>query len=251
MRLRSIGKIGLVGLLFLAFAGGSASAASCSNATLSGVYGVLDDGVDSTGHPQASVGQVTADGNGNITAASNTKSDNGSIITTTSTGTYSIAKNCAGTMALTDTGGTGHFSIVLDDGNKQFKFITTDSGKLKSGIGVAEGILICSSTGGAAETFAKSLTGSTIASGPLAIVGHMRIDGNGGLSGQDTLDVNGTISSHTYTGTYTVNPSCTGSAQVKEGGKTYNFMMVLVNGGSEGLLLETDANTIVSGTAQH
>src|SRR5262249_32367541 len=47
---------------------------------------------------------------------------------------------------------------------------------------------------------------------PVAVVGVYTADGKGNSSGGETLSFNGTIiTGVTFTGTYTVNPDCTGS----------------------------------------
>lgn len=50
------------------------------------------------------------------------------------------------------------------------------------------------------------------------------------------------------TGNYTVSADCTGTAQITVSGfPTSNYNLVVVNGGKEVLVIETDANTIVTG----
>src|SRR4051812_33378420 len=47
--------------------------------------------------------------------------------------------------------------------------------------------------------------------GPFAEVGLQNFDGNGNTSGTATLSANGNIVPITFTGSYSVNPDCTGS----------------------------------------
>jgi hypothetical protein len=82
-------------------------------------------------------------------------------------------------------------------------------------------------------------------------VGRFVADGNGGLSGADTLNVDGSVNrGRKYTGTYTINSDCTGSMifQVSATG-TNNFDIVLTDNGKEVKLVETDQNTMITGTA--
>jgi len=59
------------------------------------------------------------------------------------------------------------------------------------------------------------------------------------------------ISELPVTGTYTQNADCTGTAQITpKGSATTNFNTVAVNGGKQLLLIETDNNTLITGTAQ-
>jgi len=241
----------LVILLFATMvAVGSASAASCSNATLKGVWGFTFSGIGGDGTPRAIVGQATADGAGNLSGTL-TKSKDGTIVTGTFTGTYSVAKNCTGSLTVTDQDGeVRDANFVFDNSKKGFQTIQTDSGRVISGFGLAQGAGTCGLTGKAA-TFALNLTGSDNGYGPVAFVGQVILDGKGNVSGSRTASVDGTILTGSISGTYTENANCTGSAQVTpEGGSTNNFNFVVVNGGKESLLIQTDNGSIVSGNMQ-
>jgi hypothetical protein len=73
----------------------------------------------------------------------------------------------------------------------------------------------------------------------------------GNLSGTETFSVNYVNTEASVTGTYTENANCTGTAQVTpSGGSAVNFNTVVVSGGKELLMLETDSNTLLGGTAQ-
>ena len=225
---------------------GSAAAASCSNATTKGVYGFIFAG-SAGGQPTTSVGQATFDGKGGV-SVSQTQSVNGTIQTSSFTGTYSIAKNCTGTLVDSENGATTNF--VLDDGNKGAQLILAISGYVYSGFSLAEGTVTCGLTG-KKQTFAANLTGTDNGIGQAATVGQLILDGKGNVSGTGTFSLSGTIISDTITGTYTEDANCTGTAQITPSGfSTLNFNFVVVNGGKELLLIETDSGTIVSGTAQ-
>ena len=61
---------------------------------------------------------------------------------------------------------------------------------------------------------------------PFVFAGQDRINGDGTLTGVNSFSVNGAISKNvTYTGTYTINPDCTGtSTTVDDGtGETAHF----------------------------
>ena len=238
-------------LLFVAiFAVGSASSASCSDATLKGVYGFVSSGFGGDGTPRALVSQFTADGKGNL-SGTGTKSKDGKIVTGTVTGTYSVAKNCTGSVTFTDQDGEvrdGNF--VFDNGNKGWQGIRTDSGRVISGFALAEGAAVCGENG-KKQTFAANLNGYVINVGPVAYVEQVILDGKGNVSGNGTFSLAGAIYTVPITGTYTENAGCTGSAQITpQGYSTLNFNFVVVNVGKEILLVETDTGTIVSGTMQ-
>ena len=79
----------------------------------------------------------------------------------------------------------------------------------------------------------------------------MTLDGKGNITGSGTFVVNGTFSSGTITGTYTENSDCLGTAQITpQGLSTMNLNTVVVDGGKEWLVIETDSNTVVSGNLQ-
>lgn len=77
------------------------------------------------------------------------------------------------------------------------------------------------------------------------------LDGKGNILGSETFSVGGEISQVPVTGTYTQNADCTGTAQITPAGSaTTNFNTVAVNGGKQMLLIETDSNPLITGTAQ-
>ena len=83
---------------------------------------------------------------------------------------------------------------------------------------------------------------------PFAAVGRLLADGQGNVSGVETNSSNGRIFQRTYTGTYQVNADCTGSqVSVDNFGKTVKCNFVIVAGGVEIRVIETDATTSVVG----
>ena len=87
---------------------------------------------------------------------------------------------------------------------------------------------------------------------PFAAVGRLVADGQGVVSGAETDSSNGEIFQRTYTGTYKVNPDCTGSeVSIDNFGKTVKCDFVIVAGGKEIQVIETDRNTVVVGNLKH
>jgi hypothetical protein len=144
-----------------------------------------------------------------------------------------------------------NFSLALDNGAHGFQMIQIDSGTTQVGFGLAQGTVTCGLTG-KKQTFATNFSGIFFPSGDAeAIVGGLILDGKGGIIGSETFSVFGAISEVGITGTYTQNADCTGTAQITPAGSsTTNFNTVMVNGGKEMLLIETDNNTLIAGTAQ-
>ena len=231
-------RISLAVLLFAVAIAVPASA--CSDATMNGIFGYLVG---------AAVGQFTADGAGHITAGSQTASNNGVINTKTFTGSYSIATNCMGTLTINFTGGGKTIAnFILDNGNKGAQIIDADIGTVASGFTLARGTVTCGL--GPKRTFAANLLGKNTV-GHVAYVAQVVLNGTGGVSGSGTFDVNGKITVDTITGTYTENSQCTGSLKITPNGlSALNFKFVVVGAGSEVLLIETDANTVVAGYMQ-
>ena len=83
---------------------------------------------------------------------------------------------------------------------------------------------------------------------PFSAVGRLLADGQGNVSGVETDSSNGEIFQRTYTGTYQVNADCTGSqVSVDNFGKTVKCNFVIVSGGAEIRVIETDRNTAIVG----
>ena len=94
-------------------------------------------------------------------------------------------------------------------------------------------------------TYMSHGTGTVVDFGPVAAVGTITYDGKGNLINPFTVSFNGTISRITQTGSYTVNRDCTGT--VVQGGSHFDF--VVAPDGSTVFWIETDAGTVVTGTA--
>jgi hypothetical protein len=226
---------------------GSASAV-CSNGTLKGSYGSLEFG-DKLPSYGVTLTHFVADGNGNVSGMV-TNSSNGTISTATFTGTYSVARNCTGSYTVTlSNSQTANGNFVIDNARKGFEMIRTDSGYAKAGFASAQGTTPCGLTGQKA-TYGLNVAGSGNGVGAVAAVGQVTLDGKGTLSGNETFSLNGTIYKRlSVKGRYTVKSNCTGTAQISVSGfPTSNYNLVVVNGSKGVFAIETDANTIVTGT---
>ena len=74
---------------------------------------------------------------------------------------------------------------------------------------------------------------------PFAGAGLATTDGQGNASVTHTISRDGNIVTFPWTGTYVVNPDCTGSATSTSGGPNLSF--VIVRGGDEFMGMATDA----------
>jgi hypothetical protein len=234
-------------VLIILLACSPALVATCSNASLTGVFGYVH------GRPGTLsvvvVGQLTFDGQGNITGASWTESNNGSITTGSTTGTYLIGPNCTGTLTLNDEDlGLSHFNVYLNAGNKMFQMIQTDPSN-QPGFGVAQGTVTCGLSG-KKLLLTTNLVGF-VSGVPADTVGTLTLNGEGNITGTETLTTNGVVKTLAVTGTYTENSNCTGTWQITPtGGTPTNFNTVRVSNGTGLLLIQTDTSAITAGNAQ-
>lgn len=85
----------------------------------------------------------------------------------------------------------------------------------------------------------------------LASTGRMVADGNGGLTGTETLSFDGTIVRRQYTGTYTMTGECVGSVTMQfasaSAGGTIHGDIVAVNNARQINFVQTDPNFVFSG----
>jgi hypothetical protein len=89
--------------------------------------------------------------------------------------------------------------------------------------------------------------GTIVGVGPVAFIGTVYFDGKGGIINPFTISVAGTISRLEGTGTYTVNSDCTGTNTLANGAN--NFDVRISPDGRKVDYIETDAGTVVSGSA--
>ena len=77
-------------------------------------------------------------------------------------------------------------------------------------------------------------------------------DGNGSFTGTGMQSHDGNILQVAQTGTYTVNPDCTGTytAQLSPIGITVHFFFVIADSGNELDVISTDAGSVVAGAAR-
>ena len=237
-------------IVLASFALGSAAGATCSNASLSGTYGFLHGGTDSNGAPtSAAVSQITFDPTTGTFTGETTASHDGVIVTLPLTGTYAVASNCTGTGKPAE--GT------------PFSFVVTSTGFLAlhlfaEGFAVKQGSSTCTNAG-VEGSFGFETTGVSLAGAPataVAFIGELKFtvnrSGEGVINGHLAASEDGTFLRFSEVkGSYTVDANCTGTATISPKGKPeLNFSFAIVDGGNEMLVIETDADTVVSGTLQ-
>ena len=101
-------------------------------------------------------------------------------------------------------------------------------------------------------TFAYTMTGFIMAppafAGPFAEVGTQTFDGKGATTAAATLSQNGNIIPITITGTYKVNPDCTGTLTllVAPFGVTVHNFFVIDGSGTELQAIETEPGVVIT-----
>jgi hypothetical protein len=221
----------------------------CSNASLSGTYGFLHDGTDSNGTPAtAAVTQITFDSTTGTFTGETTASHNGVIATESLAGTYTIASNCTGTG--TPTAGSPFFIVVTSTG-----FLAVHP--FSEGFAVKQGSPTCTNAT-LMGSFGFETTGVFLAGAPatgwVAFIGKLKLmvnpSGEGVISGHVAGSEGGTaLTFAPVTGSYKVDTDCRGTATITPKGQSpLNFSFVVVDCGKEMLAIQTDGDTVVSGT---
>ncbi len=224
--------------------------ATCSNATVSGNYGFVVTGAGPSG-PTTTAGQITTDGKGKFTGVE-TVSDDGTIDQDIPIkGTYKVRANCTGSGTTTLKGGsTFHFDFVVVAGGTELEFVLTDSGTTESGSQLAQGSATCS-TSGVQGTYGLQAAGLLVGLGPIALNGQVKLN-KGVISGTASGSVSGqTFSGDKVSGVYKVGSNCQGAGQVSVSQQSpLHLNLVVVNGGKEILVIDTDSGIVVSGSLQ-
>jgi hypothetical protein len=110
---------------------------NCNNGSLNNSFGFTLTGsrTDINAGARGAVGQLTANGNGNVTG-SETQSNNGTIVTgVTETGTYTVNPDCSGSATLTLNKGdtaTRHFNFQILHNSEEVVAIVTDTGRIET-----------------------------------------------------------------------------------------------------------------------
>jgi hypothetical protein len=226
----------------------------CTNDSLSGAYGKLYGGTAVDGTPTTSVQKITFDPATGTLHSYTTASHNGVITSASVPGTYAVASNCtvAATFAMQN-----NFSMVLT--STGFFYTSQWAGATTEGFGVKLGSPTCTRAG-VVGSFGFEATGvftvGAPVTGPVAFIGTLAFtldpSGEGVIRGRLAGSENGTIHSFAgdpVTGTYKVDKNCWGKATLTpEGHSEMHFNFLVVDNGKEMLAIETDANTVLSGT---
>lgn len=233
------------------------AAEGCGVGSLHGAYGYAFQGQvippGTTEFDTAIAGRIAFDGRAGL-AGYEWDSTNGFQETLTFTGSYSIQPDCTGTAALVNSNGrTDHITLGLIEGGQEFNFTVTDPGVVITGQPSRLGISRCtdrSLSGNFNATASGSdFTPAGVENGDDSLFFSIHFDGHGHESGSATLNINGFSFPDTFTGTYHVNPDCTGSATntfASSGSDAVNF--VIVEQGNEVKFFNAQPGIVFSGT---
>jgi hypothetical protein len=233
----------------------------CSNQSLRGAYGFAIDGQAFGANGQeaaefADAGRIVFDGHGGLNGT-DTESLNGLITTgLTFSGAYSVQAACTGTAVISG-GITANLRFMLVEGGQEVNVIDTDPGLVAAGqiskqqlAGCTnanfKGVYSFATTG---SFFAPGATGPAEA-GDVAAFGRIVADGRGNTTEDSAASFNGLQSADTQTGTYTVNPDCTGSATSTHhpSGQVDQVNFVIVERGAEAKFIVTNPGAVFTGT---
>ena len=246
MRFPHTGHTALAVLAVSLLSTGAASAAACSNATLTGNYGVLSSGFAIPNSPTSGLYLIIADGNGHIQGGG-VQSDAGDIQFKTLAGSYTVAKDCTGSMMLVDQLGIhADYFFVFDDKQSRFEFVRTDANFNESGEGRTQATVSCGLRSKKKTVYADRLRG--LGTPPVDIAGQIAVASTGKVTGQEIAVSNGAAQSLKLTGSMALGADCTGTLQLKSGASTFNFGVNVAADGSL-QLVETDTGSTVAGTA--
>ena len=202
--------------------------------------------------------QVTFDSTTGTYTGEDTASLDGVISTEPLTATYAVASNCTVT-ARVRIGSQPAVNISFVVTSTGFLFLFQKPGATSSGFGVRQGSPTCTNAG-VTGSFGFETTGVFLAgapaTGPVAFIGELKLmvnaSGEGVISGHVAGSEDGTILTFAegpVTGSYTVGTDCRGTATITPKGlPEMHFSLVVVDCGKEMLAIETDADTVVSGT---
>ena len=223
---------------------------TCTNAAITGNYGYSISGFAVSGGlvPFAAAGTLTSDGNGNLTGKDSLTE--GSIVSRTLTGTYTVNADCTATAALTDNlGNSFHFNLTVS--GEGIQFIQTDSGAVIAGEAKRRRPACTVQDVNGAYVFA--VNGWYSSNGtlqPTSDAGKLAANGAGTFSLTDAVSQAGTVTSRTIPGTYAINADCTGLATFNDPAGASHASFTLVSLGREIQFIQTDPGTVISGTAQ-
>jgi hypothetical protein len=211
--------LGLLSLLFCAACGSSNGGVpgfipkgNFSNASLSGQYVYQIEGFDfsnlNTVSAYREAGVFTANGSGVITSATDDLSEGNGVVTTVSTGSYTIGNDGTGTLSFNNALGTITLEVTLVSASKVYM---VEGDTLLNAGGLAEKQNSAAIAAAPTGTFVfreHDLNSSTLQS--VASVGAFTVGGGVASNGNKDVNTGGAFSSLTFTGSFNAPDTTTG-----------------------------------------
>jgi uncharacterized protein (TIGR03437 family) len=227
---------------------------ACSASTLTGTYALSFNGRGissagaTTGYLQAN-GTAIFDGNGNVTLSGTNNSDQGLGKAFNSTGTYTLASNCSGTISFNGPAEAVSAALVAFNAGKNFAFTDAEKKYVYSASGFNVRPVACgTATLSGPYTYNSTgltLSGATI-NGTADESGLLQFDGNGNVTDAYTLYSPGKSTNLTATGTYTVTSGCLATATLMDSANATNTLTLSIqNQYAQGVLMEEASSTFV------
>lgn len=230
------------------------NAAGNNNAVLNGHYAFRVGGFSTTGY-NAVVGSFVADGNGNITSVLFDSND-GTPVSGTGTGTYSVGADNRGTISITDNGGNhttaaiavGTISSGVATAGRLMDFDSTD---WEAGEFLKQDTAAFSNAG-INGNFAFGATGVDSASGNRFIFGGRLTNSNGTITGgnldgdtQSSTSTPNLVTNATASGTYSIASNGRGTASLTVSGAVGTINQVIyVISASEYFIISADTGSV-------
>ena len=230
------------------------AAEGCGLQSLRGGYGFAFEGQVAPSAAAefdlAGAGRILFDGHAGLSGRE-AASTNGAQETLTFTGTYTVQPDCSGTATIANSNGrTDHITFGLVEGGQEFNFRDTDPGVVLTGQASRQAVNHCNDRS-LRGVFNVAASGSFFDAGAevtdWSISGDIHFDGQGHEFGSVSGNFGGPFAD-TFTGTYQVNPDCTGSTIGNfSTGSSDHLFIVLVEQGNEVKFISTDPGNVIAG----
>ena len=195
---------------------------TCTAATLTGTRALALTGRDLSATAVVSqtyqaVGTATFDGVSAVTFTLTTTTNAVSAHAQTLAGSYTLPSTCVGTLTLTS-GDSASFTLIVYNQGNGFTITGQDGTYVFAGTGSPQPVSCITST--LSGTYAFSGNGYSLTSGAVTglngISGLLQFDGRGGITATWSIATNGSSTSDTLTGNYSVTGSCLASATLTD-----------------------------------
>ena len=224
----------------------SQSSSAFSNAALLGTFAFNLAGIDAGGNSFVSGGAIDTNGGGAIVSGVQDNNDNGTPSTNLPvTGSYNVASNGRGTMALNTTSGTLNFVFYVVDANR-LRIVETDGVPVLSGDAIRQQGPFSNASVSGSVAFTLGGERGTL---PFTAGGIFSANGAGVItSGTEDFNNNGSITQNLgLSGTYSVASDGRGTLALNSPAGTSNFVIYPTVLGLE--MVQVDFTVLSSGVA--